>query len=38
MDGLIDGYNNEGEVDEPGARVGKDVERCGDNSGLSKVR
>ena len=33
VDGLIDG-----EVDEPSASVGEDVEKCGDNCGSSKVR
>ena len=31
-DGLIDGYNKR-EVDESGASVGKDMEKCGDNCG-----
>ena len=38
MDGLIDGFSSEGEVDEPRARVGKDVEKCDDNCGSNKVR
>ena len=36
-DGLTDGYNSKGEVDEPGANVGKDVEKCEDNCGSSMV-
>ena len=38
VDGLVEGYSREGEVDEPGASVGKDVEKCGDNRGSNKVR
>ena len=33
MDGHIDGNDSGGEVDEPGASVGKDVEKCEDNCG-----
>ena len=38
VDGLIDGCNSEGEVDEPGAGVEKDVQKCEENGVSSKVR
>ena len=38
MEGLAEGYDNEGEVDEPSASVGNGVEKCGDNCGPSKAR
>ena len=38
VDGLIDEKNSEGEVDEPGASLGEDVEKSGDNRGSSKMR
>ena len=38
VDGLIDGYNSEGEVDEPRAGVGKNVEKGEENGVSSKVR
>ena len=38
MDGLIDGYSNEGEVDEPGAGVEKEVEKGEEDGVSSKVR
>ena len=38
VDGHTEGYNNEGEVDEPGASEGIGVEKCGDNCGSSKVQ
>ena len=31
VDGHIEGYDNEGEVDEPSASVGSGAEKCGDN-------
>ena len=37
-DGLIDGCNSEGEVDEPGAGAEKDVEKGEENCGSSNVR
>ena len=38
VDRLIDGFYSEGEAAEPGASVGKDVEKCVGNCGSSKVR
>ena len=38
VDGLIDKFNSEGDVDEQGASVRKDVEKCGGICGSSKVR
>ena len=38
VDGDMDGYNREGEVDEPGAGVEKDVEEGEENGESSKVR
>ena len=37
MDGLIDGYNSEGELDEPGASVGKDVAKTEEDGVSSKA-
>ena len=34
--GHIDGYNSEGKVDEPGTRVGKDVDKSEDNCGVKQ--
>ena len=36
VDGLIDGYNSEGQADEPGAGVEKDVEKDEENSGQAR--
>ena len=33
VDGLIEGYNSEAEVDEPGASAEKDVEKDEENCG-----
>ena len=38
VDGHIEGYNNEREVDDPSASVGNGKEKRGDNCGSSKVR
>ena len=38
VDGLIDGYDSEGDGDGPSGSVGKDVEKSEENCGSRKVR